>query len=74
MAKKLEDELEKQAELPIEAKLLYEQNLRKFNAKLGLRGKDRIGDMIVKDTSTKDIVRLIENHHRARRQPKKGAK
>ena len=58
----------------IEPALMYERNLQTFTKKQGLVGKGKIGDTIIKDTSARDILSLVQKHFKENKQIRKGAK
>ena len=57
---------------PIESKIAYDENLNKFKLKRGLFDRAKEGDLVVRDTVARDIVKLIELHHRRIKQPRNG--
>lgn len=58
----------------IEPALMYERNLQNFTKKQGLVGKGKIGDTIIKDTSARDILSLVQKHFKENNQVRRGAK
>lgn len=58
--------------VPIESKIAYDVSLNKFKKQRGLTDRAKEGDLVVRDTVARDIVKLIELHHRRIKQPRNG--
>lgn len=56
----------------INSELIFAEAMRDYKRKHGLTGKEKVGDIVLQDTQTDQIIDIIDRFYKKEKDPVKG--